>query len=359
MTSITLEKEKILYQHALCYKGSQKYGSQKIIKDFLGITHSFDLPLGISHGVDFNHLDTPQDIDDIAPIHWSYNEEIHHRAKNYKHSLLIPHPFSLISKSMPKTKSQKNGYLMIAPPGSAANNEKLLKIINEQFSDLEVDILIKGRGIYSEDEMFWHSHGHQTITAGNGGPQFYKNLHKIFSLYNSILGCTASSALIFASALGKESILITDYTFNVNEVANYDINFNNSWAKDFFKYLVDLKFDEANSLAREKLGFNLDHDVENLSRSIFNKINEIDNFLYCTPGLSENKFKQYLFRVSGKKFFLSKNIFFAILKKLKKQKILKVSKNEIDIVLNTKNSDNYKEIEVLLNDSLSKPGTGF
>ena len=61
-----------------------------------------------------------------------------------------------------------------------------------------------------------------------------------------------SSALIFASALGKKCSIMNDYYFNVYEINNYEskFNFKNSSAKSYIDYL--LKDDQASAQALQE-----------------------------------------------------------------------------------------------------------
>ena len=120
------------------------------------------------------------------------------------------------------TNNENNGTLLIAPPGGIRNNKSLLKIINRmQISNLT--ILIKS-GEILEDKIFWESNGFNTISAGKSDSNFYRRLYEILSSHSCVIGCSMSSALIFASALGKKCSIMNDYYFNVYEINNFEEN---------------------------------------------------------------------------------------------------------------------------------------
>jgi hypothetical protein len=356
---LSIDHNSLLKQYSRLYQSSIKYGSLEILKEFTGLSSDAFLPLSISHGVDFNHEKLPQDIYDSAPIHWSYNDEIHHRALPIKQSLLLPHPFSLLARMHKQTKKNNNIVLLIAPPGSNENNNNLFKIINERFSNLKIDILIKGRGKFINDKLFWESRGFSTITAGSGGLDFYRNLYTILSSYKTVIGCNASSAIVFASSIGVECKLINDYLFRVNERFDYDVDYSKSWARDFFLFLSQSKYKEATELAKNKLGYYLDHEPAYIIETLHSEVGKLDKYIFYPPGSSNHSLMRYLFRTSGKKIFLNQNFFKAIVSKLQPERILKVSKNEIDIIANNKNNQNYIQSTSFLSKAVDKPGTGF
>jgi len=346
-------------KHKLCYKNSYKYGSLNILGKYLGIEDSILSPINISHGVDFNHMVVPQDIQNPAPIHWSYNSEIYERAKKIKQTLLLPHPFSILHKQVKSKIIKNNKYLLVAPAGSKINNENLLKIIKSRYQS-PIDILIKDRGFADDDQEFWHSHGFKTVSAGNNTESFYSNLYKILSNYDHVIGCTASSAIVFASAIGTPCSIISDFKFRVNEVTNYHFDFTNSWAKLFFTLLINDQQEQACGIAKQYLGFNLNHDVSYLRKTIFQSLEDIKEYIYIHENKHKNIIKKFLYRSTGKIIFIHNNSLHLLFQKIiSTEKILEVTKNEIDIILNEKNKNNYSQNISQLTPETNRPGSGF
>ena len=79
------------------YKSSGKSGEAEILRNYLELENDFPVPLSISHGVDMNHTSVAMDVRSIEPIHWSYNEQIHERALLVKPSILLPHPWLMLT----------------------------------------------------------------------------------------------------------------------------------------------------------------------------------------------------------------------------------------------------------------------
>jgi len=203
------------------YDVLNRYGVQDILKAYLGIDFDYNLPINISHGIDLDHLVTPQDITSISPIHWSYNKGIHKRSLEFKSSLLCPHPWFMVNQLNEIQHKIRYEYLLISPPGSLTNNRRLLDILESRFKNKNITILIKDKGQKSSDEKFWREHGFQTVSASPVDHKFYFRLFEILSSSEKIISPSASSALVFASSLGKPCFLINNFFHRVYEVRDH------------------------------------------------------------------------------------------------------------------------------------------
>ena len=335
------------------------HGSISILKEFLEIKPEINIPINISHGVDLNHLNAPQDINSIKPVHWSYNESIHNKAKKFKHSILFPHPWYLIYKTTPRRQCNSNKSLLITPPGSQENNKLLLKKLNK-FKNQDIDVLVKSRGDFKEDINFWKLNKFSTVSAGLSDKNFYKRLFNLLDNYENIIACTMSSALIFASSLGKKCTIIDSYSFQVYETLEYGETLNpvNSWAKDFLLLLQGNNQDEATNLAREKLGFNLSYDRSCILETLYSYSDSREIYIHASTCKLNKYIRKTFFNLLKKDVLLQKK-WGAIFNDYFFPKIIKVRKNEIDIFLRGINITNYNSSKIQFIKGITTPGKGF
>lgn len=348
-------------QYQKNYDVLNRYGVQDILKAYLGYNFHYNLPINISHGIDLDHLVTPQDIKSISPIHWSYNKGLHNRSLKYKPSLLCPHPWFMVKQLNETQHKIRYDYLLISPPGSLTNNKRLLDILESNFKNKDITILIKDKGQKSSDEKFWREHGFQTVSASPVDNKFYFRLFEILSSSERIISPSASSALVFASSLDKPCYLINNFFHRVYEVREHlkSQNLETSWFPKYLNYLNSQNFEKANNLARDKLGFNLDIDPSKLMQNLQEKILEINDFIYSSKHLTLRRLRILLFRITNKSIFLSDGIVSNMFLTLFSKNVLAVEKNDIDIFLNGLNNYNYKYEVVKYSRELTRPGMGF
>lgn len=212
------------------YRHSKYMGVDRIFRDYYSLQSDCPVPLSLPHGVDFGHCHGPMDIFSVEPIHWSHNHEIHEMAKKIKPSLLIPHPWIMICEGKKIIEGQ--GVLMIGPPPSPSNDKKLLDLVKDDINH-DWSILIKARGNYQDSIKFWQSHGVNAITSGEPDSKFYYRFLDLISSYKAVIGCTFSSALMFAAAIKKDVRLIEGYKYQsyANSMIERQVNFRSPAAK--------------------------------------------------------------------------------------------------------------------------------
>ena len=341
------------------FKSANSMGAKEILCEYLNISNELTIPFSISHGVDLNHQNIAMDSDLIEPIHWCYNKNIFKRASDIKSCILLPHPWLMLKEAV-ITNNKNNGALLIAPPGSIRNNKSLLKIINRmQISNLT--ILIKSRGEILEDKIFWESNGFNTISAGKSDSNFYRRLYEILSSHSYVIGCSMSSALIFASALGKKCSIMSDYYFNVYEINNYEskFNFKNSSAKSYIDYLLKDDQASAQAFARKILGSEIHFSKDKKRDEIFSLLKRNHKKVYIHEPRVVIKFIKLVLLLVFKRPSISRISLFISLKNIFFQNVYKVYKNDVDVFRNGINKDNFFFKQIRYKKEINRPGTGY
>ena len=185
-------------------------GAAKLLKDFLNLEPNQAVPLTLSHGVDFDQFWQPMDITSLEPAYWAYNEKLYQRAKTVKPSVLMPHPVSIVARTVDIPTG--DGTLIVGPPAGPENDERLYQLIRSRL-DSTCSMLVKWRGPYHGSIRYWQSLGVKTASITAGQSTFYEAVVALLSKYRRVVACTFSSALIFAAALGKEVELISGYRY--------------------------------------------------------------------------------------------------------------------------------------------------
>lgn len=266
--------QKDLTHYRKLYQTAQRMGADKLLIDFLGLEKNSVVPLSVSHGVDFGQLHEPIDIWRPEPIHWSYNHDMHAQAKKHKQSLHLPHPWAIESTLTKKSTPKSSGTLIIGPPPSQSNDEALFDILSPVINSTW-SILLKHRGNERDSYKFWQERGIKIVSAGEGDSGFYSRLHTILSQYDSVIGCTFSSAVIFAASIGKDVQLLEDYTYRVYDLPRYVkmVNHSSPQAKNTVSIFINRSRSEIGQHARDLLGFDLLQKNATLKKSYEGKIN--------------------------------------------------------------------------------------
>ena len=245
------------------YSSSKNMGARRILNSKLQLPEDTLTPLSIAHGVDFCHCFHPLDSNLIEPIHWSYNENIHRAASRLKASVQLPHPWLLLCEKSPTKEGKRT--LVVSPPPGKKNDERLLIKILEYYNPSDIDILLKYRGDISGSIDFFNRNGIGTVTAGIGDEDFYKRLFSLLSSYQTVVGCSLSSATIFAAAMGKSVEFIKGYSYEYYDVVNIldFINFGSPTARSFALNFIEGSHSDKIGLAQNILGldFLADHST--------------------------------------------------------------------------------------------------
>jgi len=247
---------KDLQRYKSLYRLAAGMGAGRIFNQYFGFDEHRVVPLSVSHGIDFGHCFGPMDVNNIEPIHWSYNEKIYEQAVRVKPSLLAPHPWTMLvaNKDIP----EGQGVLVIGPPPGLENDQALYELIKHDIRD-DWSILVKQRGDHEKSMAFWREKGVGPVTAGGSDSDFYGRLYNLLSGYKTICGCTFSSALIFAASIGKRVDLVEGYWHRTYEVAEYasTANWESNQSKSVVKSFLSGNQQVIQNVSRALLGFHL------------------------------------------------------------------------------------------------------
>lgn len=185
-------------------------GAAALFNAYAGLPAGEPVPLSLSHGVDFGHCRQPQDLASIEPIHWCYTERIHARAAPLKPALLAPHPWILLMRSA--TVPRGTGTLVIGPPPGPANDRGMLELLRRHVSG-PATILVKQVGHHDASQRFWRDHGFDVTGVAPRTGALYPSLFALLARFETVIGFTFSSALVFAAALGRDARLVPGYRY--------------------------------------------------------------------------------------------------------------------------------------------------
>ncbi|MBH1966142.1 MAG: hypothetical protein I8H77_17485 [Comamonadaceae bacterium] len=132
----------------------------------------------------------------------------------------------------------------------------LLKKLSENYELSTVDVLLKHRGEIEGSINFFKKNGVGVVSAGVGDSHFYNRLFSLLSRYRKIVGCTFSSAITLAAAIGKSVEFIENYSYEYYDVENiYDfVNYESPKAREFVLNFINASDSERTKLARNILG---------------------------------------------------------------------------------------------------------
>jgi len=350
---LTVKKELIMRK----LKGAKRFNkfrrvykdhseSVGVLKNYLGLETSDCIPIGITHGIDFGQSGNfAVEINLTTPMHWSYNQVIHNKAKTEKLSVKIPHPFLLISSQ--NIIKSGNGTLLIGPVPSKENDMRLKKILDS--NNLHVDsILIKQKEMNTYDSIkFWKDININTVMIDKSS--LHLSLFNILNEFDNIIYTTFSSVVFFAAAIGKKCQLIRGYKYR-----GYAINDHAFEAIHFLKEIVEMDSVKLQSASLELLGGNLTFDRDVIMCNLNKSLDKIQRPVYT----KHIKFNWLIILVSwvfGKRGWLTKGV--TVLKDNSK-KVLFVEIDEIDVLLNGRNKSNLSCKEVKHIKGVNDPGMG-
>lgn len=336
---------------------AKKMGSRDILKSYLQLSNDFPLPLGISHGVDMNHLKAAQDISSIEPIHWCYNEDIAKRAHGIKEYIRLPHPW-IILKELTLQQSTSKELLIIGPPDGKTNNLNLLKSLKKKNID-KGDILIKQRGDIDNSKNFWINEGYGVVSAGYSDDKFYYRLFNLISQYEKVLSCSMSSALIFAAALGKKCSALEDFSMTTYELSTYSssINFKESVAPIIMRMIQNSAEDDLVNFTENLLGISYFDTSSELKNKLLNNIENLKFPIHhhIPRSIPLKKFYEII-ALRFKKPSLLQMTLIDILRSLTSPKVSLITKNEISIYLSGENDSNFSSSTIKYQAKITEPG---
>lgn len=330
-------------------------GTADLFRRFYGLAPDAIVPMSVAHGVDFGHCHNPMDVDSVEPIHWSCNPFMHQSASLFKPSILLPHPWVMHCQKMPVPHGK--GVLVIGPPPSPANDAALYELIRKDIRS-DWSILVKARGCYQGSMRYWAERGLKTITASGPDSKFYDRLFHLLSQYETIVGCTFSSALVFAASIGKYIELVQGYTYRAYETVNYEAEVNLCSSKASSVVQTFLKRDQSliQDLSRELLGFEQGRDklktvkefhevIAHLRRPFWN-----DRRLRIPYALREAVAMHF-----GKPKILKASLL-TYIQHFKRANTCTMTMNEFDLWSNGKNAENFSLEPVLHIPGITEPG---
>jgi hypothetical protein len=337
------------------YATSRYMGSDVLFRKFYGLPSETVVPLSVAHGVDFGHCHRPMDVNAIEPIHWSCNAEMHASAGDHKPSLLFPHPW--VMQTGGRHAPAGRGVLMIGPPPSPENDTALHDLIRHDISP-EWAILIKARGNYEPSMRFWHQKGLRPVTAKGPDRTFYSRLFDLLAPYQTVVGCTFSSALVFAAAIGKQVRLIQGYGYRVYESADYEkeVNLHSPRARAVVRTFASGSTGAIRELAEYLLGFDQAGARQKALAAFRHTVASLDR-----PFWNDTRLRiPYKFRELAAMKLNKPNILRAgvatYVRHFRRTNICVMSINEFDVWLNGKSPSNFRLDPVKRVPGVTEPG---
>lgn len=340
------------------YFSSRYMGVADIFRGFYGLSTNTIVPMSVAHGVDYGQSHNPLDVDSIEPIHWSCNSFMHDSASVLKPSILLPHPWVMSSEDMHVPHGK--GVLVIGPPPSPVNDAALYELIRKDVRS-DWSILVKARGAYQGSMRYWAERGLKPLTASGPDSKFYNRLFNLLSQYETIVGCTFSSALVFAASIGKNIELVQGFTYRAYQPGDYEAEINlyssraSSVVQTFFKR--DQSFIQ--DLSRELLGFEQGRDklktlrefqeaIAHLRRPFWNDrrlgipyaLRELVAMRLCKPRILKASLGTYI-------------------QHFKRANTCIITMNELDVWLNGKNARNFSLTPVKHISGITDPGLPY
>jgi len=194
---------------ARLYDGSRFAGSDRIVKDYLGIPPGLPLPVTFQHGVPTGMDPIPVDIHKNEPLFLATTEELAREASAFKPVLRFPHPWLLLPETGAGD-AVAQGTLFIAPPSGPVNNENLFGAIMELALPRPWSIMVKSRASTPGDRSWWMDRGFQVCSAGApDSADFYVRQQSALARHECIAVPYMSTIAVFAAAMGKAVIPVT------------------------------------------------------------------------------------------------------------------------------------------------------
>jgi hypothetical protein len=242
-------------------------GAGDVLRRHLGVGGDYVVPLGLSHGVDFGQVPPCMDVGTVEPLHWAHNHTILEAARPFKPAVAVPHPFLLAMQGQAIPAGE--GTLVVGPPPGPENDRRLAELLSAaEFTG--ATILIKPKRNSHLSAAFWRGRGFRTTSISDGAPADYVRMLETFRRYERVVGCTFSSVLIFAAALGKRVELIRGYRYRAYEVADHEATFSaeSPPARALVRTFAQGSHSEVTAMAIELLGGGLDAPPERIRHDL-------------------------------------------------------------------------------------------
>ena len=348
-----------LSDHSFFYGLSSRKGVSHIFNEYMGFDKGNIVPVGVSHGVDFEHCYQPMDVYSTEPIYWAYNARMFERAKKIKPCLLMPHPWSIIVNNNDFIKG--SGTLIIGPPPGISNDQLLYDKVKKDITS-DWSILIKG-GVKGSMQ-FWKEKGVKPITAGNDkNDRFFYDLFYLLSNYRNIVVCTFSSAAIFAASIGKKIIFINGYeytAYDTPELLNI-VNFESEYSKYVVSEFFNSTEDNVSALAKDILGFDLLSQKPKAKADYLDLLESLDSPVFCKK-IEQEKFlhlKISLAKAFSRPDLINRSVMdlaLVLKKTIIKNEVMIKTLNELSIWTDGRSQSNFRSHLVPYKKGITIPG---
>jgi hypothetical protein len=344
-----------LIRYQPLYRASQYMGAARILRQFLGLAEDAPIPLTLSHGVDCAQYKNALEVESVEPLHWSYNRNIHETASRVKPSVMAPHAWAIVVNG--KQSGTGSGVLLIGPPPSPENDERLYMLIaNERLANWTV--LVKARGEYEGSVRYWSNRGLRTITGGRPDDSFHERLFMMLSGFETVVGCSFSSALLFAASIGKQVILLRNYAWETYDASNFlsQIWLESPRARKIVRVFADGSAQEKTDAARELLGFDMLGRPGVVREALDAAIHSLKRPFHHHPDNPiPYRIREFLTIAFGKPGFLRYSSA-ELLAMMSRQQVGILRMNDIDAWLNGRNESNCSLTPVRFRKGVTQPG---
>ena len=325
-------------------------GASKIFRRYYELPDSMVVPLSIAHGIDWGRREHPYDIMSPEPIHWGCCPSLEsYSSKSIKPILFAPHPWLLNIENLNLKVSDGDGILLIGPPPSPKNDRALFELIKDDLCNSKFSILIKQRGKYLESIEFWESKGVKCYSAGSPDEGFYTRLFNIINLHKVVMAGSFSSAIIFASSIGKDIKILEDYSFEVFEKSSATIAnsvFRES-AKKIIQSYVHNSTQKNQDLSLKLMGSEMLTDKARVRKEFLTLIDTLSEpCLDLKNNLIPWKVRKFIARKLSKPNILNFKVYDYLERLFFREKISIVEVSEFNIWKNGLNSQNFRETQV-------------
>lgn len=254
-------KQADLRRYDVLYRNAHYMGASATLRRHLGVDAEYVVPLSLTHGVDFGHVDPCQDIATVEPIHWAHNARIYAAAIQVKSAVAIPHPFMFTMKGGPQRRSGGRT-LIVGPPPGPENDQRLQKALAAELGLASGTVLVKPRSNYRGSIEFWRAHGFETVTMLDFGAPSYETVAAALEPFATIVSGTFSSVNIFAAALGRTVKLLRGYHYRSFDLIEFrtryeTIDWQSPVAAQVVRSFADGDPDQVTELAQDILGASL------------------------------------------------------------------------------------------------------
>ena len=262
---------------AAIYEGSRFAGSDRIVKDYLGIPAELPIPVTFQHGVPTGTSASTFDIEKPEPLFLALTEEGARAAEPLKPVLRFPHPWLMLPPMMNDGASKPRRTLFIALPSGPGNNQRLYDAISSSDLPRPWSILLKWRGLNKDDFDWWRARDFAVHTAGYpSGASFYLNLRSIIASHDRVVLPYATSLAVFAAAMSKRIEIISDVDMHYVTEADLIVP-NDGEALVTWNKLLSEDVDIAQQEAFRLLGVPFLADKDVMSARLFDAFQEVDN----------------------------------------------------------------------------------